>query len=46
MRVSNLSDTGTDKVLEFFIIETKNMNVQMPIISALGNKDLRGRHWK
>jgi dynein heavy chain len=46
MRVSNLSDTNQDKVLDFFIIEVKSLNVQMPLISALGNKDLRPRHWK
>ena len=46
MRVENLSDEGKDKVLDFFTIECKALNVQMPLISALGNKDLRARHWK
>ncbi len=40
MRVSNLSDTNQDKVLDFFIIETKNLNIQMPLVSALGNKGI------
>jgi len=45
MRVDNLSDEGKDKVLDFFTIEVKSLNVQMPLISALGNVDLRERHW-
>ena len=27
MRVSNLSETNQDKVLDFFVIETKSINV-------------------
>jgi len=46
MRLSNLSDTNQDKVLDFFKVEVQALNVQMPLISALGNKDLRQRHWK
>ena len=45
MRVENLSNEGKDKVLDFFTIEVKQLNVQMPLISALGNVDLRERHW-
>jgi hypothetical protein len=40
MRVSNLSDTNQDKVLDFFKVEVQNLQVQMPLISALGNKGI------
>ena len=46
MRVENLSDEGKDKVLDFFTIEVKSLNVQMPLFLALGNVDLRERHWE
>lgn len=34
-----------DIALEIFMNELKNMQVLMPLISTLGNKDLRQRHW-
>ena len=35
-----------DKLLNFFINELKYFQEYMPVISALGNEDLKERHWK
>jgi len=35
-----------DTVLEMLTVEVKEISTKMPIISALGNKDLKPRHWK
>jgi hypothetical protein len=45
-RIQNLSNTGTDRVLETFIIEIKQISAMMPVFLALGNKDIQDRHWK
>lgn len=44
-RLTN-KDGSKDKVLQTFILEINQMSIQMPVIVALGNKDLKPRHWK
>jgi len=45
-RIANLSDSGKDKILELFMIEIKQLTATMPVYTALGNKDMKPRHWK
>ncbi len=35
-----------DKLLNFFIEEIKSFKEYMPVISALGNEDLKENDWK
>ena len=44
--MKNLSKEGTDKVLEMFTLEIKEMSAMMPMFLSLGNKDLKPRHMK
>ena len=46
IRIHNLNVTGSDQLLDVFLAEMKTMQDIMPIVSALGNHDLRERHWK
>jgi len=46
IRVKNLNSQGNDQLLEIFTNELKFMHHIKPIIGALGNKDLRQRHWQ
>lgn len=36
----------TDRLLNFFIDEIKSFKEYMPVISALGNEDLKENDWK
>ena len=40
------SDDVKDEVLEKFKVEFAKINVKLPVILALGNKDLKNHHWK
>jgi hypothetical protein len=44
--ITNLSKEGKDKVLDLFTVEVKQVSVMQPIIMALGNKDIKAKHWK
>jgi hypothetical protein len=44
-RINLLTEKGYDKQLEFFIVELKEFQYMLPIILALGNKDLKEQHW-
>lgn len=46
MNVHNLTTEDKDKVLEVYDLKYKIFEKNMPIIVALGNKDLQARHWK
>ena len=44
--IANLSKENKDKVLDAHGARVSNVSTMMPVIQALGNKDLRQRHWK
>lgn len=46
MNIHNLTTEDKDKVLEAYEKKFKSFETNMPIIIALGNKDLQVRHWK
>jgi dynein heavy chain len=44
-RIHNLTKENKDKVLETHAHRVANVTQMMPVIVALGNKDLKQRHW-
>lgn len=46
MNIHNLSSEEKDRVLDVYELRYKSFEANMPIIVALGNKDLQVRHWK
>lgn len=46
MNIHNLTTEDKDKVLDAYESKYKEFEANMPMIVALGNKDLQPRHWK
>ena len=44
--ITNLNKEGKDRVLDSHAGRVQGTSQMMPVIQALGNKDLRLRHWK
>ena len=45
-RVNNLSESGEDTHLEVLSDQVRDFHVYLPIIMAMGNKDLKAKHWE
>ena len=46
IRIKNLSKEDNDKVLDKHKERVASVSTVMPVIMALGNRDLKERHWK
>jgi hypothetical protein len=44
--ITNLNENENDMVLNHFSAEYKIIEEKLPVILALGNKDLKFLHWK
>jgi len=44
-RIHNLSKDGEDKLLNKHEAAVNSMKAKMPIINALGNKNIKDKHW-